>query len=170
MQKVLLRAFLVTSAALAFSSCGEDPANTATPVSKDPIPAFPVWAQPLIGTVALSPVAKDCVGAFDLVMSQHTGSQAGLEVEGWGWIGANKVAPDHIIFTLPNGKIVGAAETNWDRPDVKKAIPTITTSHVGWRGTMNITSGIVNVYALFPDSTTCSLASKDIAPKSAGTE
>ena len=158
--------------ALAVAACGKDPgdlpppAPPAPPSTSAPLPAFPSWAQPLIGTKAAAPTASGCLGAFDVVVTRHIGAAPGVEAEGWGWLSQSKAAPSHILFVDYESRIVGAAETVRDRPDVPKAIPDVSTQRVGWHGSIGLTNGDVKALALLPDNSTCLLGDMGVGTKS----
>jgi len=146
------------------AACGDKDDNTpAATSSAAPLPAPPAWASAYIGkTQSDFQTSKDCQGAFDIVSARHTGTDPGVEVQGWAWLTQQNAAPDKIIFVGPSGPVIGAAEINMDRPDVPKAIDTIKTSKVGWHGVVKATDGKVLAFAVLPDQSICQIGQKDI--------
>ena len=136
-----------------------------TPVVTTPLPAYPAWAQSLIGShIKVDPsTASACRGAFDVVKVRHLGPILGDEVEGWSWLMAEKTPAERIVFVDRNGLVTGAGETTVNRPDVSAAIPMVTQPKVGWHGEIDTNTGTMTALAALPDGGYCAVGSKEIA-------
>jgi hypothetical protein len=151
------------------ASCDKEEAREhqreVTPVVMTPLPAYPAWAQGLIGSrIKADPSnASACRGAFDVVKVRHLGAILGVEVEGWSWLTAAKKPADHIIFVDRRDLVTGAGETTVNRPDVQAAVPIVTQAKVGWHGEIDTNTGTMTALAALPDGGYCTLGSKEIA-------
>jgi len=142
----------------------EEKQKEVTQVVTTPLPAYPAWAQSLIGSrIKADPsMASACRGAFDVVKVRHLGSIVGVEVEGWSWLTAAKKPADHIVFVDRNGVVMGAGETTVSRPDVQAAIPSVTQVKVGWHGEIDTNTGTITALAALPHGAYCAVGSKEI--------
>ncbi len=108
-----------------------------------------------------------CRGNFeraDPVVEEAGGEGAAYRVSGWGWDEAEARAPRWLVLTDTSGRIVGYAYTDLARPDVRKAIPTITDPDTGWRGHMRLTApGAATAYAIDPEAgTACRVGTRKV--------
>jgi hypothetical protein len=139
--KICLASSLLVSVALA--GCGKHHEDGQAPatievalVIKSPLPLYPAWSPPFMGNMIdiKSKNAGECEGAFHLVKIRHLGQQGGLEVEGWGWLKAQKQPASQVLFANSYGVVKEASGTMVNRPDVKAAIPEATETKVGRHG------------------------------------
>jgi hypothetical protein len=146
---------LICIAALA--ACGPKAASYPTPDVAAARPAFPAWAEPLIGKPfkELHLTQVKCLGATDVITLHYTGAPAGYQVEGWGWDAAASKPLQRIVL-VSDGVIVGAGEGGRSRPDVAAAAKKVTSPMVGWRAEANDFSGKLEAFGLL-DSVVCAI-------------
>jgi hypothetical protein len=158
---------LVLALAL-FAGCDREAAKTqneVTPVVMTPVPGYPAWSKPLIGTKVKEETSTtpECRGAFDVVKVRHLGPIPGVEVEGWSWLIAAKRPADHIVFVDRKDVVTGAGETSVNRPDVHAALSEVSQTKVGWHGEIGAIAGTMTALAVLPDGSYCAVGSKEIA-------
>ncbi len=75
-----------------------------------------------------------CLGHFDAATPVSSAVMPGSRVAGWAWdLKANR-APEVIVLADDSLRIAGVAREHFDRDDVERAVPTIHSTRVGWRG------------------------------------
>ena len=117
------------------------------------MPQPPTWAVGAIGKniAALYPVSETlpetCVGFVD-GLTEYFAEDAGARYEGWAWSTSQAKPYPHLLATDVNGVVQGAGETSIERPDVPAAVPSITTSRVGFVGAASIAKGVVKFYGI----------------------
>lgn len=133
----------------------------AIPTDPGPAPPHPAWVAPLIGRELRAVFPKDgvCVGNSDGVARLHTGSPRGARIVGWAWDYEQKAPAPRVVLVDAAGAIVGGGETGFPRPDVPRAIPSITSQTSGWEAVSSVTAGRVQAYGVIHDgAAVCPLA------------
>ena len=139
-------------------------AAKAIPTEAGGAPELPAWLSPLIGRAFRTAYPRDgvCVGNTDGITRLYTGSPRGAQIVGWAWDHANKAPAARVVLVDPAGRIVGGGETGTERADVPRAIPTVTSSKVGWEAVSTVTVGRIDAFAVIEDGkAVCPLAGAD---------
>jgi hypothetical protein len=139
------------------------PSDPVPGISSAPLPALPSWASAYVGKRKSDfKTSSACEGSFDSVVVRHTGPSPGVEIEGWAWLTLEHAAPARIVFVGPDGSIIGAGVTDKNRPDVPKAVKTITTVKVGWHGSAQTTNEDLAAFAVLPAQELCLIGQKNV--------
>jgi hypothetical protein len=150
---------------ISLAACKDsEPAATVANV-KTPLPAYPAWANGLIGQNMGHVLTGHgvCVGAWDVVTAKHLGARPGDEAEGWGWDVAAKAPIQHILFVNGDNFIVGAGDGGRPRPDVSKAREDVTASNVGWHGVIGVTRGKLLAVGVTRKNASCNVGAFDLS-------
>ncbi|MHB8284429.1 MAG: hypothetical protein ACYDD1_07110 [Caulobacteraceae bacterium] len=141
-----------------------DPVAVVKPVTA-PLPAYPAWANGLIGQNAAHVVTGRgaCLGVWDAVTAKHVGAHPGDEAGGWGWDVAAKAPLRHILFVNGDNFIVGAGEGGLPRPDVSKAREDVTSPNSGWHGVLGVTTGKILAVGVTSKNASCSVGAFDLS-------
>lgn len=122
------------------------------PIVSDPRPAFPAWADGIVGkplkAVYANRKSSQCLGYFDGVKVQYAGTPPGAELYGWGYDQAAKSPVSRVVLSNPHGIIVGAAEGGLPRPDVPAALPQVSSTTTGWQGYVTETAPPIAAWGL----------------------
>jgi hypothetical protein len=126
------------------------------------------WTGQLVGT--LFTLSDGCVGHVDEIDPLPSEHDPGIRVRGWAWDDRDHETADVIVITDQDGRIVGLAETVYQRDDVTGRLPgRVLTPWVGWRGFAPMGSVRLDAYLVRDeDATACKvgeLASSQIAPR-----
>lgn len=127
--------------------------------SRDPLPDFPAWSLAYIGKPATEalPQAGACIGNTDDVLTRYVGAKPGTKVEGWAWDPARAKPVSRVLLVDATGKIVGAGETGFARPDVPQAKPSVTSGVTGWHATTELTTGAIDALGIVDAKIGCRL-------------
>ena len=139
-------------------------ATKAIPTETGGAPALAAWLSPMIGKPFRTVFARDgvCVGNTDGITRLYTGSPRGAQIVGWAWEHAENAAAPRVVLVDAAGVIVGGGVTGTERADVPRAIPTITSSKVGWEAVSTVTVGRIDAYAVIEGgAAVCPLAGAD---------
>jgi hypothetical protein len=124
---------------------------------------LPVAVTPLKGSSFLSGYtsadASSCLGFIDGAQSLNNLDE--LNVEGWAWDKSAAALPFAVLLASSTGAVVGSAQFGTPRPDVRQAIPQITSLGVGWNCTIHdIKPGTYHAFVILHDKkSACELAS-----------
>jgi hypothetical protein len=102
-----------------------------------------------------------CLGFLDAVRPVAPGSDR-VVAGGWAWEAAAGRPPKQIILALPDGLIVGFAEVDAVRPDVRSVVKEVTDLNTGWNIEAIVPHGsVLRAFALLSDSKSiCPLANE----------
>jgi len=123
---------------------------------RDPLPAMPAWAEPLIGRpfAAAFAATPDCLGNVDEVINRYGGERPGAKVQGWAWDARSKAPFGRIVVVADDGVIVGAGESGLERADVPTARPEVGSNLTGWWALAARGEGLVEAWGVRPDGRT----------------
>ncbi|MGA0607955.1 hypothetical protein ACO2Q0_18345 [Phenylobacterium sp. VNQ135] len=137
------------AAALALSAC-DHPAWVTGPRPEPPAWAAALIGRPLDSAFTRAP-AEACLGNVDEVDTRYPGERPGARLRGWGWDRTAKAAIARVLVVGPDGKIAGAGETGSSRPDVRTALPEVTSETTGWWALALRADGDVQVWGVLGD-------------------
>jgi hypothetical protein len=146
---------LAAVAALALSACDEPKPRRPPPAAHlgvaDPTPPAPDWARDLLGrplAEAFPDPSGHCLGNTDAVAARYAGVPPGVKIVGWGWDTAARAVVRRVILVDIDGRIAGAGESGFPRPDVAAAVPQVTTLDSGWAAHVARTKGPLDAYGV----------------------
>lgn len=142
-----------------------NPTAPARRTSRDPLPAPPEWAAPLMGKPLrlLFPTVANCLGNVDAVRTRYVGPAAGAAVVGWAWDPLHKAPPPRILLVDDDFLIQGAGVSGESRPGVPRARPEVTSDAVGWQAVTWRVAGPVYAWGLQSDGKTiCKLGQLEL--------
>lgn len=152
-----LGARLAIAAALALSACDQPKPRHPPPAHNavaEPTPPAPDWARELLNrplTKAFPDMTGQCLGNTDAVAARYAGDPPGVKIVGWGWDPAAKTVVARVILVDLEGRIVGAGESGFPRPDVTAAMPQVTALDSGWAADVTRTKGPLDAYGVVDD-------------------
>lgn len=135
------------------------PSTPAVAQSQAPLPDLPAWASAYMGKTAKEalPEVAQCMGSIDMVGMKYVGAKPGTKVWGWAWDSVHAKPVSRVLLVDSMGTIVGAGETGMARPDVTKALPSVTSGVTGWQASTQLTTGTVNAIGIVGAKTGCPL-------------
>jgi outer membrane protein OmpA-like peptidoglycan-associated protein len=126
------------------------PPLASIPIVTDPMPAYPVWSQPMIGRPlrAVFPKTTQCLGYVDGAKLEYAGVRPGVKLYGWAFDEAAQTPVSRVVFSDAGGTIVGAGVGGFERPDVPATLANISSPVTGWEGFAAATATPVAVWAI----------------------
>lgn len=143
------------------------PSGAAGPVIvHTSLPQVAAWARSSIGQSikALYPrTAHTCVGNLDSILTRYEGRLSGAQLFGWGWDQTLRRPVSDILIADQNGKIIGAGNSGFARPDVPASRPDIHSGLTGWRAIVGGRTGTVYAWGIVVQPrTVCPLGRIDL--------
>jgi outer membrane protein OmpA-like peptidoglycan-associated protein len=126
------------------------------PVVDQSMPPYPRWAQPMIGKplrTFFPNLSTHCLGYLDSALVRYAGTREGIELRGWAYDTDADAPVRRVVFAnaskaILDGKIAGAADGGFRRPDVPAALPQIESMTTGWQGYTTILNGRLTAWAI----------------------
>lgn len=133
--------------------------NSGVAQSQESLPELPAWALAYLGKSAKEalPQTGQCIGFLDAVTTKYVGPKPGTKVAGWAWDPVHSQPVNQILLVDSTGKIVGAGEGGFARPDVPKAVASVTSGVTGFHASTQLTAGAIDAIGIVDAKTSCPL-------------